>query len=424
MVFTAGAVKMDLSYQSFVDSVSGGIVDSLKNNKYVLLIGKNGRGKSGILANLADTLPLNGINTLAISFSITDKFPYSTKRKNYIYLGVRSTSNSTQTNTLDNKIFDNLIAGSNNFGFADKIERICSFLEVSPEFHIWGELHGGSVENIDEMDDYVLSAVTARRGRGRVALDEIKTTEARRSAVDGLFEEEAISRSDVAQLLEELQSTDLKFQRRFDLRNILQMRIYSVIPALRKLGVIKNFSLSVGRSTSSGLNFMSSGQKNIFFTLTQVCRHAGLTSIVLIDEPEISLHPDWQARYIPLLEDLFGSEDFRYVIATHSPFVAINCFHSQTSVISLTRSQSGFAWERINSMEGWSVDIASVDGFNVGSYRSTRLEQIMLDACEVISAESPLNSEVTYYLKKLSEYSLAKDDPINLIIQDLERLKK
>jgi len=75
-------------------------------------------------------------------------------------------------------------------------------------------------------------------------------------------------------------------------------------------------------------------------------------------------------------------------------------------------------------MEGWSVDIASVDGFNVGSYRSTRLEQIMLDACEVISAESPLNSEVTYYLKKLSEYSLAKDDPINLIIQDLERLKK
>lgn len=415
---------MDLSYQKFVTSVSEGIINELQRNKYVLLIGKNGRGKSGILAQLAETLPLKGMNTLAISFSITDKFPYSTKRKNYIYLGVRSTSNSTQTNTLDNKIFDSLIAGANNTGFADKIEKICNFLEVSPEFHIWGELHGGPVNNTDELDKYILSAVTARRGRGRVRLDDIQSAEARRLAVDKIFEEEAISRIEVTQLLEEFLPMDFKFQRRFDLTNISQMRIYSAIPALRKLGVIKNFSLSVGDSSSLGLNFMSSGQKNIFFTLTQVCRHAGLTSTILIDEPEISLHPDWQARYIPLLEGLFEGENFRYVIATHSPFVAINCLHSQTSVISLTRDQSSFTWERINSMEGWSVDIASVDGFNVGSYRSTRLEQIMLDACEIISAENPKSSEVTYYLNKLSEYSLSKDDPINLIIQDLERLKR
>lgn len=46
--------------------------------------------------------------------------------------------------------------------------------------------------------------------------------------------------------------------------------------------------------------------------------------IVLIDEPELSLHPIWQVKYIDFLRDIFGEDgkmSVQFVIATHSPYI-------------------------------------------------------------------------------------------------------
>lgn len=42
-------------------------------------------------------------------------------------------------------------------------------------------------------------------------------------------------------------------------------------------------------------------------------------SVIFIDEPEISLHPDWQRKLIPALLELGNGN--QYFIATHSPFI-------------------------------------------------------------------------------------------------------
>jgi ABC-type lipoprotein export system ATPase subunit len=42
-------------------------------------------------------------------------------------------------------------------------------------------------------------------------------------------------------------------------------------------------------------------------------------SIIFIDEPELSLHPDWQRTLIPTLMEISSTNQF--FIATHSPFI-------------------------------------------------------------------------------------------------------
>jgi predicted ATPase len=71
-------------------------------------------------------------------------------------------------------------------------------------------------------------------------------------------------------------------------------------------------------SYSSGLRALSSGERQIV-TLMYAATHMSKQQVVLIDEPEISLHVDWQRRLVPKMAEQLGA---RQIIAcTHSPVV-------------------------------------------------------------------------------------------------------
>lgn len=52
--------------------------------------------------------------------------------------------------------------------------------------------------------------------------------------------------------------------------------------------------------------------------------------LILIDEVELHLHPEWQRNFIKYIEDFFNYEDYsirlQFVIATHSPFVVSDIY--------------------------------------------------------------------------------------------------
>lgn len=102
--------------------------------------------------------------------------------------------------------------------------------------------------------------------------------------------------------------------------------------------VFKN--LQTGREFS--INNLSSGQQQVVYRIGYLLENLNILDggIVLIDEPEISLHPQWQVRYVDFLKIIFG-ENIQIVIATHSPYVVKSGIDNKDVSISKLSSNAG-----------------------------------------------------------------------------------
>jgi predicted ATPase len=70
------------------------------------------------------------------------------------------------------------------------------------------------------------------------------------------------------------------------------------------------------------IDALSSGEKQILLTLGEVQRRLRRGGVLLIDEPEIHLHPRWQRLLVRALTDLCAEQDTQLIITTHSEEVA------------------------------------------------------------------------------------------------------
>lgn len=68
---------------------------------------------------------------------------------------------------------------------------------------------------------------------------------------------------------------------------------------------------------------LSSGEKQVIFRLGFILKNLESmdNGTILIDEPEISLHPKWQFQFKKLLLRIFQGKNVQIVIATHSPYI-------------------------------------------------------------------------------------------------------
>ena len=71
---------------------------------------------------------------------------------------------------------------------------------------------------------------------------------------------------------------------------------------------------------------LSSGEKHDFIMFYHLIFSTGPNSLILIDEPEISLHIEWQESYIGHLARICGINRLQALIATHSPHIISNHF--------------------------------------------------------------------------------------------------
>lgn len=66
------------------------------------------------------------------------------------------------------------------------------------------------------------------------------------------------------------------------------------------------------------VSFLSSGERQLLILLTYIAFPPSTSSIFIIDEPELSLHPKWQHELLSSIEKVMGSKT-QMIIATHSP---------------------------------------------------------------------------------------------------------
>lgn len=86
----------------------------------------------------------------------------------------------------------------------------------------------------------------------------------------------------------------------------------------------KGFTINSGAKYDFPINleWLSSGEQHELVMLYEVIFEVNDNSLTLIDEPEISLHIDWQRRYLEDLDKIQKfSEGRQFIIATHSPSI-------------------------------------------------------------------------------------------------------
>lgn len=120
------------------------------------------------------------------------------------------------------------------------------------------------------------------------------------------------------------------------------------------------------------INNLSSGEKQIVFRGSFLLRNKRSTegALILIDEPEISLHPNWQLNILNYYKNLFkdenGIQTSQIVVATHSPFIIHNDTRSDDIVIIFKKDENGnMLLSKYGEFYSWSGEEAIKEAFNI-----------------------------------------------------------
>ena len=82
--------------------------------------------------------------------------------------------------------------------------------------------------------------------------------------------------------------------------------------------VYENFYMKKNDKRKFFITEASSGELCILFNMLSIAGSIKDESIVLLDEPELSLHPEWQRDFLPLLAKVFSKyKRCHFIIATH-----------------------------------------------------------------------------------------------------------
>jgi predicted ATP-binding protein involved in virulence len=117
---------------------------------------------------------------------------------------------------------------------------------------------------------------------------------------------------------------------------------------------------------------LSSGEKQIVFRGSFLLRNklSTIGAFVLIDEPEISLHPSWQLKILDFYKTLFkddqGRQTSQLFVATHSSFVIHNNTRMNDKVLILKKDAEGRIYTpEIGKFYNWSGEEAVKEAFDI-----------------------------------------------------------
>jgi predicted ATP-binding protein involved in virulence len=103
----------------------------------------------------------------------------------------------------------------------------------------------------------------------------------------------------------------------------------------------KGFSVLTDDRQELKLSSLSSGEQQEIIFLYELLFKADEDSLVLIDEPETSMHVEWQSQFIPDLKKIRQiNNNLSFLIATHSPQIIGNDWELSLDLFSLTKENN------------------------------------------------------------------------------------
>lgn len=444
------------------------------NENYItLLIGNNGSGKSRILSNIVRSFndefkkqqylsDLSGSvlsynkhpsKVVAISNSISDKFPVdksyrgisigdkngniSYRDLKYVYLGARNRMNSFSNKALMNKALDILFENYTKLETSRQYRHIFNYLNYEPiiklQYSFPSSIFPNTNKPIKPKD--LFSYFERKLGdRGyNYNYDREKILKALGDNADNICDFLNKSRIKIGS------HNNNEIIVNFSEKNIYRLRddqssylgnveTYEMLNILRKLNIVARYDIKVYKIGGGEFNFneASSGEANILSTLIALIPLIQDDCLVLIDEPEISLHPLWQSKYIELIQNIFSYvTGCHIIIASHSHFLVTDLPSKSSSVIALSNKKGIITSEFIKqSTFGWSAEEILLKVFKIPTTRNYYLSEELSKIFELISEEPNKRNyeQIQKRIRNLRELDLSglsNEDPLKDVINKL-----
>lgn len=224
------------------------------------VIGTNGQGKSLLLAQLADELAQLGMASAGLSFGLTDRFnfrPDGQMSDRFLYLGARTSESGINLRPTKQRLEDNIrtIRASSH-----RLQAFRSALKT---------LGFGHRIYLIPSSIKLLNGTIPDKALGKV--EELTASGTDQEAVPGMT----------------------------------------------------SFALGIIRSDAGNrvvlFERLSSGEQQLITLAAKLSAQAEKHMVMLVDEPELSLHVRWQLAIPPMLADLSENLECSLVVATHSP---------------------------------------------------------------------------------------------------------
>jgi predicted ATPase len=227
-------------------------------------------------------------------------------------------------------------------------------------------------------------------------------------------------------------------------KNLLEFNLFknleiieelSLIQYLQKLDLLSSASLLFKKSRGKPINSqdLSSGEFHFLTTMIAIQTTLKNNSLVLIDEPDTSLHPNWQMKYVRNLKDLFKKwNSAHFVMATHSHFIISDLENDSSEIIGLKGQVPNVEAKSMNvKTYGSSAEEVLLEIFGVPTTRNLFvyekvgeiLDMIALrDTDQKIVSQNNFASEIEKRIKHLQDKGidkLSKEDPLKEVIEKL-----
>ena len=172
------------------------------------------------------------------------------------------------------------------------------------------------------------------------------------------------------------------------------------------------------------INDLSSGEKQLFLRTLSIKILEPKNSIILIDEPELSLHPKWQQRIIEVYKKI--GENNQIIIATHSPHILGSV--SNENIFILYRDEKGKieakTGDELYSSYGQPVDRVLKDIMGLESIRTPKIDKDLEELRKLVDEDKYETKEFKEKYNDLLEILGNTDEDLFLIDMDVKIKQK
>ena len=173
-----------------------------------------------------------------------------------------------------------------------------------------------------------------------------------------------------------------------------------------------------------GINELSSGEKQLFLRTLAIKMLEPENSIIMIDEPELSLHPKWQQKIVDVYRKI--GRNNQIILATHSPHILGSV--EKENIILLIKNRDGNIETRLGkefgNSYGQTMERILEDIMGLETDRNPSVYELLNQVKEMVKNDNYESSEFERKYNKIKDILGEDDRDLFLVDMDLQVKKR